>query len=171
MELQTKIDQWINGIFCLILKMSFTTSLISLHFPTRSIVGLLSLTYIGTCCNTFLLYSFYHQSLKYLLGWEYSRITRSIPESKIKKNSYRSDMQVSFKLYGHLGCLQVLPNKTALTKYCLTQLILRLTRGFEIHWVRQYLVNLMGLMGIVTKLFTRRIQFWEVSGMANCPNF
>ena len=35
------------------------------------------------------------------------------------------------------------PNKTTLTKYCLTQWISKL------HWVRQYLVNIMGLMDIV----------------------
>ena len=32
---------------------------------------------------------------------------------------------------------------------CLTQWISKLHRSFEIHWVRQYLVNFMGLAGIV----------------------
>ena len=53
-----------------------------------------------------------------------------------------SDVQRSF-----------IPNKTLLnvyfTKYCLTQRISKLPRSFEIHWVRQYLVNCLGLMGIV----------------------
>ena len=56
-------------------------------------------------------------------------------------------MQISFDLYGHLRCLQVL--QATFTKYCLTQRISKLSGSFEIHWVRQYLVKYMGLLGIV----------------------
>ena len=42
-------------------------------------------------------------------------------------------------------------NKIIFIKYCLTQWISKLPWNFEIHWVRQYLVNF--------------------SGMANYPNF
>ena len=42
-----------------------------------------------------------------------------------------------------------IPNKTTFNKYCLTQWISKLLGSFEILWVRQYLVNFMGLAGIV----------------------
>ena len=40
-----------------------------------------------------------------------------------------------------------LRNKTIFIKFCLTQWISKLPGSFEIHWVRQYLVNFMGLPG------------------------
>ena len=40
-------------------------------------------------------------------------------------------------------------NKTMFTKYCLTQWLSKLPGSFENHWLRQYLVNLMGLVGMV----------------------
>ena len=40
-------------------------------------------------------------------------------------------------------------NKTTFTKYCLIQWMPKLLRSFDIHWRRQYLVNFMGLVGIV----------------------
>ena len=40
-------------------------------------------------------------------------------------------------------------HKSTVTKYCLTQWISKLPGSFEIHWVRQYLVNYTGLAGIV----------------------
>ena len=40
-------------------------------------------------------------------------------------------------------------NITTFTKYCLTQWISKFPRSFEIQWVRQYLVNFTGLVGIV----------------------
>ena len=40
-------------------------------------------------------------------------------------------------------------NKTTFTKYYLTVWISEPPGSFEIHWVRQYLVNFMGLVGIV----------------------
>ena len=45
--------------------------------------------------------------------------------------------------------MSFIPNKTTFTKYCLTQWISKLPGSFEIHWVTQYLVNFMGLAGIV----------------------
>ena len=70
--------------------------------------------------------------------------------SKIRKNIYKSDIQVTFKLYTHFSCLQILhSNKITFTEYGLTQWISKLHGSFEIHWVRQYLANLMGLVGMV----------------------
>ena len=40
-------------------------------------------------------------------------------------------------------------NETTFTKYCFAQWISKLPGSFEIHWVRQYLINFMGLVGIV----------------------
>ena len=42
-----------------------------------------------------------------------------------------------------------IPNKTTFTKYCLTQGISKFHGSFEIHWVRQHLVNFMNLATIV----------------------
>ena len=61
-------------------------------------------------------------------------------------------------------------NKTAFTKYCLTQWIPKLPGGFEIHWVRHYLVNFMGLVDIVNTTVNKTEPIFEVSGMVNCPN-
>ena len=62
--------------------------------------------------------------------------------------------------------------KQYFTKYCPTPWISKLLRSFEIHWVRQYLVNPKSLAGIVdvTIYKTMPISHYQVSGMANCPN-
>ena len=72
----------------------------------------------------------------------------AIAVSKIRENIYRSDVKVTFELYGHFKMFTG-PNKAIFTKYCLTQQILKLPGIFEIHWVRQNLVNSMGLAGIL----------------------
>ena len=64
--------------------------------------------------------------------------------SKIRKHIYRSDVQVTSDVYRSF-----IPNKTTFTKYCLTQWISKLLRSFEIDWVRLFLVNFIGLVGIV----------------------
>ena len=71
--------------------------------------------------------------------------------SKIRKNIYRSKLQDTFELYGHFQMFvgPLFKKKKPFTKYCLTQWISKLPGSFEIHWVRQYLVNCMGLAGIV----------------------
>ena len=43
----------------------------------------------------------------------------------------------------------LIPSEIIFTKYLLTQWISKLLGSFEIHWVRQYLVNFTGLVGIV----------------------
>ena len=43
--------------------------------------------------------------------------------------------------------------KLHLLKYSLTQWISKLLGSFEIHWVRLYLLNFMGLVGIVNSIF------------------
>ena len=72
------------------------------------------------------------------------------PVSKIRKNIYWSDIQVTFQLtlisYVHRSFI---PNKTAFTKYCLTQWISKLPRSFDIQWVRYDLVNFRGQAGII----------------------
>ena len=90
---------------------------------------------------------------------------------KNRKNIYRSNVQVAFELYGHLFMGPFIGHKTTFTKYCLTRWVSKLPGNFEIHWVRQYLVNFMCLAGIVNTGFTSPSQFAQVSGMANCPNF
>ena len=42
-----------------------------------------------------------------------------------------------------------IPNKTTFNKYWLTKWISKLSWSFEIHWVRQYLVDFKGLAGRV----------------------
>ena len=64
---------------------------------------------------------------------------------KIRKNSYRSDVQVTFELYGHFRSF--IPKKITFTKYSLTKWISKLPGSFEIHWVGQYLANSIGLVG------------------------
>ena len=64
-----------------------------------------------------------------------------------------------------------IPNKTTLTKYCLTQWIPKLPGIFENHWVRQYLVNFTGLVGKVNITVYNTEPISQVLGMANCPNF
>ena len=48
-----------------------------------------------------------------------------------------------------------IPNKTTFIKYCLTW-ISKLSTSFEIHWVRQYLVNFTGLASIVNATVYKR---------------
>ena len=48
--------------------------------------------------------------------------------------------------------MSFIPNKATFIDYCLTQWISELPGSFEIHWVRQYLVNFMGLAGIVNAI-------------------
>ena len=45
--------------------------------------------------------------------------------------------------------MSFIPNEIILSKHCLTKCISTLHRSFEIHWVRQYLVNVMDLTGTV----------------------
>ena len=58
------------------------------------------------------------------------------------------DLDVRCSKLSHL-LTQVIRNRSTFTKYCLTQCISKLPGSFEIHWVRQYLVNFAGLAGIV----------------------
>ena len=66
-----------------------------------------------------------------------------------------------------------IPKETISTKCCLTQWISQIPGSFEIHWVRQVPGKFHGPGSgghSKTQLFTRRSQFSQVSGMANCPN-
>ena len=51
--------------------------------------------------------------------------------------------------------MSFIQNKTTFTKYCLTQWISKLPESFEIHLVKQYLINFMGLAGIVDAIVYR----------------
>ena len=51
--------------------------------------------------------------------------------------------------------------ETTFPKYCLTQWISKLPRSFEIHWVRQYLVNFTGLAGIVHAIVYKTESFFS----------
>ena len=60
-------------------------------------------------------------------------------------------------------------NITTCTKRCVTQWIWKLRMSFEIHRVRQYLVNLTGLAGTINlRVYKTDIIF---SGIGNCLNF
>ena len=61
-------------------------------------------------------------------------------------------------------------NKAAFTKYCLTQWISKLHWSFEIHWVIQYLVNFMGLVGMVNVTVYKTELISTGLGLANFPN-
>ena len=50
-----------------------------------------------------------------------------------------------------------IPNKTTFPKYSLTYWISKLPRSFEIHWVRQYLLNFKGLAGIVNEIVYKTV--------------
>ena len=66
-----------------------------------------------------------------------------------------------------------IPNKTIFIKYCLTQWISKFPGSFEIHWVRQYLVNFMGLVGIVNTIVYKTMsnfhksQAWQIDPISN----
>ena len=62
-----------------------------------------------------------------------------------------------------------IPNKTTFTKYCLTQWFSKLPRSFEIHRVRQYLVNLKGLVGIVNAAIYKTVTIFTSLRHGNCP--
>ena len=60
-----------------------------------------------------------------------------------------------------------IPNKTVFTMYCLTQWISKLLGSFEIHWVRQYLVNVRDLTCIVSNCLQDQANFhrsrsWQI---------
>ena len=52
-----------------------------------------------------------------------------------------------------------IPNKTTLTKCCLTQLISKLIGSFEIHWVKQYMIKFKGLADISNPTVYKTEQF------------
>ena len=55
------------------------------------------------------------------------------------------------------------PNKTTFTKYCLIPWISKLPRSFKIHWVRQYLVNVTGVAGMIQdRANFHRSQAWQI---------
>ena len=58
---------------------------------------------------------------------------------------------------------------TTFTKHWLTEWISKRSGSFEIHWVRQYLVNFTGLVGIVNADVYKNEPIF--TGIANCPNF
>ena len=83
------------------------------------------------------------------LPWEKSLFCISSPVSNTKKNIYRSNVQItlSFTVISDVYS-SFIPNEITFTKYCLTQWISKLLGSFEIHWVRQYLINFTGLIGL-----------------------
>ena len=88
---------------------------------------------------------------------------------KLGKKIYRSNIQLLLSFTVILDVYRpIIPNKTTFTKHCLTQWISKLLRSFKIHWVRQWLVNFCGLVGIVNATVYNTK---PISGRANCPNF
>ena len=69
-------------------------------------------------------------------------------------------------------CRSFILNKTTFTnEYCLIQWISKLPRSFEIHWVRQCMVNFMGLVGRVSTSVYKNKHIFTGLGHRNCPNF
>ena len=68
---------------------------------------------------------------------------------KNRKNIYRSDVQVTFEPHSHFRCCTTLFEIILhlLSTGCSTDF--KLPMSFEIHWARQYLINLASLLGIV----------------------
>ena len=86
--------------------------------------------------------------------------------SKIKKTIYMFDVQVTFTLYDHFKYLQIfIHNETTFTKW-----ISKLPGSFEIHRVRQYLVNFMDLTGMTNANVYKTEPIFTGLGHANCPN-
>ena len=78
------------------------------------------------------------------------------------ENIHKSDVEVTFELYVHFRCLQVLYLKwTTFTKYCLTQ----------IYCERQYIVNFMGLVGIVNANVYKTESFFTYLGHGKLSQF
>ena len=67
---------------------------------------------------------------------------------KLGKNIYRSDKLLSSSTVRYFSKSSI-PNETTFVKYCLSQWISKLSGSFEIHWVKQYLVNFTGLVGLL----------------------
>ena len=78
---------------------------------------------------------------------------------KIDENIYRSTCKLHLSLTVISDVYKsFIPYETTFATYSLTQWISKLPGSFDIHCVRQYLLNFMGLAGIVTQLFTRPSQ-------------
>ena len=64
-----------------------------------------------------------------------------------------------------------IPNKTTFTKYCLTQWISKLC-SFEIHLVREYLANFMGLAGTgFPQKSQKKVPWFSMTSPGQNPNF
>ena len=74
--------------------------------------------------------------------------------SQIRKNIYRPNTEVIFFSFTDISNVHksFITNNSIFTEYCLTQWISKLPGSFETHWVKQYLVNFMGLSGIVNAI-------------------
>ena len=109
---------------------------------------------INLCLAFNFLISRWHQSgdqiSKELTQINIPYATKLCKKKKNRKNIYMSGIEVTFELYVQCRYLHVLYSKyITSTKYCHTQWISKRPSRFEIHCVRQYLVNFTGLVGIV----------------------
>ena len=77
----------------------------------------------------------------FMIWWQYEKFAKIFACL-----TYKILLSFTFISDGHRSFI---PNITKFTKYCHTQCISKLHRSFEIHWVRQYLVTSMGLLGMV----------------------
>ena len=87
-----------------------------------------------------------------------------IAVSKIRKNICRSDGQVTFELYGRFRSLQILYSKQNYIHWVLL-------RSFEIHLIRQNLVNFLDLVGIVNATVYKTKPIFTGLEHGKCPNF
>ena len=75
----------------------------------------------------------------------YSAVSKIREKIQLRRTSYFRSFVWAFSDFYKA----FIRNKTTFTKYCLTQWIPKLPGSFEIHWVRQYLVNFTGLVGTI----------------------
>ena len=121
-----------------------------------------------TICGKILLHSHFIMDV---VKWKTLATNQVVIMSKIRKNIYSSDVQVTFKLHGDFRCLQALCYKyNNFSKYRLTQWISKLP-GILKSSVRQYLVNFRGLAGKGNTTVYRTEPILQISGMTHCPNF
>ena len=110
------------------------------------------------------------QFLRMLLWSQYYSVKKN------RKNIYRSDIQVTFELYGNFRCLHVLiPNKQYLLSTVLLSRFQSSRGALKSTELMQFMylpvVNFTGLAGIVNTTVYMTEPIFTGLGMTNCPNF
>ena len=96
----------------------------------------------GMCWVKWIFWNPWHRNEPFFLGQELS----IIDDKCTNTNSVNNYLQVWRTSYISDICRLFVLNETTFTRYCLTQSISKLPWSFHIHLVRQYLVNITGLV-------------------------